>query len=310
MEPIDRIRDELRALPSYQTRLEGITSCIRKAETEVATLLRTYESERRDVEKLQQESFSAFALRLFGAYANRLEREQREELAAKIAYDEAAAHLEELLWEARDVKAKIAALQQKAREYDAELTARRRTLQQRLSDPDGRHHQRLEEERQLLCSQITEVDEAIRVASRAAATAQTALESLRKAEDWATYDIFTNGGLISHAAKYSHVDAAQSCFHHLRSQLAELKRELADVHDLQSPQLTEVSGSQRMVDYWFDNIFTDLSVRSQIQDNAAQIRQIQDGISRVKSTLSSKSKELNAQLEQNRRQEEELLLRM
>lgn len=310
MDNIDQIRDELRSLPAYRNRLSGILSCIQKGESETASLLHSYEQERRDVEKMQQESFSAFALRLFGKYEDRLEKEQQEELAAKVAYDEAVMNLEELRHEEQEIRKHIAVLEQKSQEYEAELEARKADLRRRLSEPDGQRYRELDEERQMLCNQITEINEAARVASRASSTAQEALESLRKAENWATYDIFAKGGIISHAAKYSHVDAAQSNFHRLRSLMTELKRELADVQGLQSPQLNEVSGGQRIVDFWFDNIFTDISVRSQIKDNSAQIQQMMSGINRVQSALSSKLRELNSHMEQNSKQEEDLLLRM
>lgn len=310
MENIDRVRDELRSLPAYQNRLQGIQAQIRKKEADVGALLRRYEAESRDVEKMRDESFSVFALRLIGKYEDKLDKEQQEEIAAKNAYDEAAADLEELRYEEREAQRHISELEQKARDYEAELNSRKEELRRRLSQPDGQRYRQLENERHELLSQVTEVGEASRVATRAAGTVRTAQESLRKAEDWATYDLFAKGGIISHMAKYDHVDSAQESFHRLRSQLLELQRELADVHELRSPQLSEISSGQRTVDFWFDNIFTDLSVRSQIKDNAAQAEQVRQDIDRVQSLLQSKLRDLNAQLAANKQQEEELLLHM
>ena len=136
MDNLERIRDELRSLPAYENRINGVLSRIQKAETKAAGLLRAYEAESRDVEKIQQESFSAFLLRLVGKYEDRLDKEQREELAAKLAYDEAVVDLEELRREERQVREQIDLLRQKARQYEAELAARKEDLRRRMSDPD------------------------------------------------------------------------------------------------------------------------------------------------------------------------------
>ena len=109
-------------------------------------------------------------------------------------------------------------------------------------------------------------------------------------------------------AKYSHIDEAEASFNILSHNLRELKSELADVQGLSVSGLTEISSGQRTLDFWFDNIFTDLSVRGQIQDNAEQINQLIRSINKAISALELKRSEMERALEQNRRSEEELLL--
>jgi hypothetical protein len=113
-------------------------------------------------------------------------------------------------------------------------------------------------------------------------------------------------GIISHMVKYSHIDDAERNFHTLSSQLRSLKSELSDVKGLALPWLNQISSGQRMVDFWSDNIFTDLSVRSKVSENADKIRELFKNIKDVEKSLKSKLIHLDTEIERNRNNEEEL----
>jgi len=302
------LRDRVLTLPALEKRLAALTQELQNANDEVSNLLRQYKRESLDVERMQQDSFSAFLLRLIGRYEDKLEQEQREEINAKIAYDRAAAHLDHLVREKDALASRISALRADEKAYQRELENRRHELSGKLSQPDGIRYAELEKERNAIISQMTEIEEALRAASRARSTAEKITNSLDSAQGWATYDAFTRGGIISHMAKYSHIDEAEANFNVLSHNLRELKSELSDVQGLTVSGLTEISSGQRTIDFWFDNIFTDLSVRGQIRDNAEQVAQLITSIRNAEAMLQAKLRELESALEKNRRSEEELLL--
>jgi len=302
------LRDRVLTLPALEKRLAALTQELQNANDEVSNLLRQYKRESLDVERMQQDSFSAFLLRLIGKYEDKLEQEQREEINAKIAYDRAAAHLDHLVREKDALASRISALRADEKTYQRELENRRHELSGKFSQPDGIRYAELEKERNAIISQMTEIEEALRAASRALSTAEKIANSLDSARGWATYDAFTRGGIISHMAKYSHIDEAEANFNVLSHNLRELKSELSDVQGLTVSGLTEISSGQRTLDFWFDNIFTDLSVRGQIRDNAEQVAQLITSIRNAEAMLQAKLRELESALEKNRRNEEELLL--
>jgi len=302
------LRDRVLTLPALEKRLAALTQELQNANDEVSNLLRQYKRESLDVERMQQDSFSAFLLRLIGRYEDKLEQEQREEINAKIAYDRAAAHLDHLVREKDALASRISALRADEKAYQRELENRRHELSGKFSQPDGIRYAELEKERNAIISQMTEIEEALRAASRARPTAEKIANSLDSAQGWATYDAFTRGGIISHMAKYSHIDEAEANFNVLSHNLRELKSELSDVQGLTVSGLTEISSGQRTIDFWFDNIFTDLSVRGQIRDNAEQVAQLITSIRNAEAMLQAKLRELESALEKNRRSEEELLL--
>lgn len=305
---LNELRDCVLTIPTLENRMEQLRKELQKAEDEVSGLLRQYEQERRDVERIRTESFSAFLLKLVGKYEDRLEKEQLEEIDAKLAYDHAVTRLESLVRDKDALASRISALRTDERTYQTELSNRRRELTGLLTEPAGVRYAEIESERIAIVSQMAEIQEALSAAARAKSTARNALESLKKAEGWATYDAFTRGGIISHMAKYSHIDSAEQDFHTLSSQLRNLKSELSDVNGLTASGLNEISSVQRTVDFWFDNIFTDLSVRGQIKDNAGEIARLLDSINRVESALNSKMNKEKTTLDEIKRREEALLL--
>ncbi len=306
---INELRDRIQAIPTLENRLAALQKERDVAEAEVSELLRKYERERGDVERLEKESLSAFMLKLVGRYEDKMEREQQEEISAKLAYDRAAARLDSLTRDRDALSSRIAGLREDERRYLAELDIRR-TQVRGLSGKTAGQYAELERERNTILMERTEIEEARNAASAAAGTAREARESLDSAKGWATYDAFTRGGIISHMAKYSHIDEAERSFGILSSQLRDLRTELADVRGMSVDGLIEISSTQRAIDFWFDNIFTDLSVRGQIIDNAAELDRLLHGIETADAALRSRLAQCEARLAANRRNEEALLLSM
>ena len=300
---LTELRDRVLMLPELEKRMRAMINEIRKAEDDVSKLLRKYEQESRDVESLQSNSFSSFLLKLVGKHDDKLERKQYEEIDAKIEYDRAVVHLESLVEEKEELAVDISALKEEAKAFSSELDSRRARLSGKQSEPNGIRYAELENERKAIISQITSLETALKIARRAKSTAQRVSDSLRSAQRWATYRTFSKGGLISHAAKYSHIDEAEKNFNTLSHDLRELKSVLGNTENL-----TEISSGQRSVDFWFSNIFTSISVRQKIVDNAEQVNRLIIDINRAESALNSRLKGKQNELAKNKQQEEELLI--
>jgi len=304
---IMELRDRVQALPTLEKKRAAMQREYHSTVNEVSEMQRRYKQEHGDVEQLEKSSLSSFLLKMTGRYEDKLEREQQEVIDAKLAFDRANARLESLTEELDSLKLRIDALKEEDKRYQEILSKRR----SELSESNGQNAERfaeIEQERKEIISQITEIKEAQSVLSRVKSTANGTRESLKKAQSWATYDAFTRGGIISHLAKYEHIDSAQYDFNVLSSLLRSLKTELADVNGISTSGLQEISSTQRTVDFWFDNIFTDLSVRSQIKDNTAQIDSLLSSLRTVESTLGTKLRECESKLAVNHNSEEELLV--
>jgi chromosome segregation ATPase len=302
------IRYAIRALPTLKNRLERLERQIGEAEDNVVQLKEKYEQESRDIERLTDESFSAALLRLIGKYEGKLTKEMQEQLQAKNEYDKAVDNVNQLKVERDELTKRIESLKDQQRMYEAELEKRKKWVIDNADSDSFKLYNDLDKQINALAKQLVETDEAIRAASRAAVTAQEALQSLRSAEKWATYDVWTDNGIFSHMAKYNNIDQAQSLLNRLDSQLQDLRKELADVNLNLSAGFTTISGTTRAVDYWLDNIFTDLNVRSTIRNNQEYISNISGKIQSVISQLKQNKEKIESDIKRLEKNKEELLL--
>jgi len=282
------LRDRVLTLPTLEKSLSLLEKEILEATIAVSLLLRRYEQDCRDVQRIQKNSLSAFMFKISGKYDGKLEKEQRKEIDAKLAYDRAVTNLACLEQEKNELTFHILALQADKETYQTELANKRDTISSQQTVPEGAQYAELENERTAIITQITEIEQAISALAHAKATVKTMLQSLKSAQDWATYDAFTRGGIITHMKKYSHIDEAEKNYHLLSSQLRNLQSELNDVEGLTLSGFNEISSSQRTIDFWFDNIFTDLSIRNQVKDNAEQMNRLLTNMNTIESTLNSK----------------------
>ena len=308
MEDLVTLQNELHAIPMLEAKQRRLDKQLQDAEAALYKLLKQCEAENHDVEALQKERISSFFLKLTGRYEDRLAKETCEAIEAKRQYDHADACRLQLRKDRDEINAALVELRRLASRYEAELNRRHQLIRQGMYDGDAEAYNAFDVRMTETACQRKEVDEAKRAAIRARDVAANALEALRKAEGWATYDVWAGKGLLSHAAKYARLDEAASLFDKLSAQLESLRRELADVKDLPMPKLTDVSSTERFVDFWFDNIFTDLSVRNQIRENIDKMDKLMAALGKLVSTLEAKEKRLRTQIEEAKQAQEEWLV--
>ncbi|HHV98368.1 MAG TPA: hypothetical protein GXX36_02140 [Clostridiaceae bacterium] len=307
-EKLLEIRNALATLPILQERMEKLCKRIKEAESEVSSLLHKYESESRDVERMKKESLSATILRLIGKYESKLDKEVQEQIKAKMEYDKACDRVKELYAERDELRSRIDALNRDKRIYEAELRRREQEIQKDTNSNIYKEYRRLEEEAAMLRRQLAETDEAIRAAQRVRSTAESAMRHLESAEGWATYDVWAKGGFLSHMAKYNHIDNAEYEFNRLHSQLRDLHKELSDVNFSGTVELKGIDSLTRTVDFWFDNIFTDLSVRSRIRENIEELRSLTGKIANIIYRLERNKSGIYIQIKENESKKNDLII--
>lgn len=247
-------------------------------------------------------------MKFAGKYQDKLEKEEQEIIAAKLEYDKARQQVDELKKELHDLEYRIIDLKDQEKTYQAEVKKREQMLLNKMDTEASELYKRLDQEHDFLNRQLIEINEAIRAANRAKSTAQNAMQHLDSAESWATYDVWFNGGILSHMAKYDHIDRAESDFNRLSSQLKELRKELSDININDTPGLINIDSTTRAIDFWFDNIFTDLKVRDKVRSNIDQIRSVYGNLTRVITDIENKKKEINHRIAKIEYLKNELIL--
>jgi hypothetical protein len=78
----------------------------------------------------------------------------------------------------------------------------------------------------------------------------------------------------------------------LNSQLEDLQKELSDVNLSGVSSFSGIDSVTRTIDFWFDNIFTDLNVRSRIRNDNESLRSLREKINDVIKKLDSNKSEI------------------
>lgn len=310
MENIDMIelRKQLASLPVLQEKLQTIRSKINDAKESVDCLLKKYEAESLDVEKLQKDSLRTLILKNFGRYEEKLDKESDEMLAAKLEYDKAYLRLNELETTRSEIENRVAQLNRDMGIFEDELKRREAAVKSSTDSAVSKKYKELEAEQDSLAKRLVETEEAMNAAKRALSTAGSAMEHLRSAENWAAFDTWTRGGIISHMAKYQHIDNAEEDFNRLDSQLEDLGKELQDISLSGIPGIGGIDSTTRTIDFWFDNIFTDLNVRRRIGDDYEKISELHDRISVIVQKLYNDIAEINNRLKELEQRKRDLLV--
>ncbi|WP_058485741.1 hypothetical protein [Defluviitalea phaphyphila] len=302
------IKRSLEALPVLERRREKLQYTINEAQKEVNSLLKKYESESLDVERLEKDSLSTTLLKFIGKYEDKLDKESKEMIAAKMEYDKACHRLEELQAQQNELISRISSLKKDKEIYEAEVKRREEIILYKFDDKVSKIYRQLEEERKELTRQLVEMDEAISAAKKVIYTARSVLSHLESAEGWATYDVWVKGGIFTHMAKYDHIDQAEADFNRLRYQINDLRKDLSDINIIDVPQISEIDGTTRVFDFWFDNIFTDLNVMNRIKSNIEEIRALERKIEHIIYNIENNKSQINNKIEEIEEKKKELII--
>ena len=245
-----RLRHDAAAL---HTRLEaatahadGTTRRVQEARDELA-------DEERDVDRPGSVSWSRILSSLKGGHATDLQREQAERDAARYRLADAQAR-DDAAW--RDVEAlqvRLDALGDVEAAYDAALAAK--------EDWAVTHDPELA---RLLRAEARAAREAHPAGTRARAHLLDAHRLLGSASSWSAWDTFGGGGLFTDMMKYDQLDKVGEALRRADAALGAFSREMADLR-LAGVDAVNLDGMTQAFDVFFDNIFTDLQVRSRIQ---------------------------------------------
>jgi len=262
--------------------------------------------EERDVQRLEGLSWSRILSGLRGAHATDLEREQAERDAARYAVADAGTR-EELAW--RDVEAiqqRLDALGDVEGEYAAARDDRE--AWSRANDPErGDRLTEVAERRGLLLAEDTEGREAFDAGAAARGHLLEALDLLRSAGSWSTWDTFGGGGMLTDMIKYDRLDKVTEALRRADVALGRFTRELADLR-IAGVEVLDLGPMTQVFDVFFDNIFTDLRVRSRIQDAEVRVGAALHGVEATMDRLSARGREIAAELDELARRREELLV--
>ena len=239
------------------------------------------EKENRDLERLRNDSFSNTLLKLFGNFDRRYDKEYREIIGAKVEFDKAYAM-------------KIAAAR-RVKEVEADIEEKKLRLRKH---PDM-NQVVSERQQQILALQHEwrETNEAEQAGLAVLESLSDIISGLDAADVLSTWDLITDSSLILDFLKNDKLDAAEASLLHLEQTVYTFARELRDLDFVFESDLETISSTQRALDIFFDNLFSDWGTKAIIEKNIENLKKLQDSTEDVMESLAAKKRELETTLE-------------
>lgn len=264
----------------------------------------SFRKEQDDVDKLEKGGVHAFLLTLIGHKEERLDKERREALAAKLQYDQARSDLEYLENKLNGLIRERDGLRDAPEQLEA-LWTEKAELVKTMGGQTGARLVELDRQLSDVTHQQKELEEALSAGENAKRLLGQVQNDLDSARSWGTWDML-GGGLIATMAKYDWLDSAQSSIRAAQRALSDFRTELADVSQLQVPNI-QIEEFATFADYFFDGIFSDWYVQSSIKKAQEGVSEVHMKLTAALRDLEAASQDLNDQQASLKREREELL---
>ena len=268
-------------LGSLARKLFNAEENLAKYQEALEKAIATLEKENRDLERLRNDSFSNTLLKLFGNFDRRYDKEYREIIGAKVEFDKAYAM-------------KIAAAR-RVKEVEADIEEKKLRLRKH---PDM-NQVVSERQQQILALQHEwrETHEAEQAGLAVLESLSDIISGLDAADAISTWDMITDSSLILDFLKHDKLDAAEASLLHLEQTVYTFARELRDLDFVFESDLETISSTQRALDIFFDNLFSDWGTKVIIEKNIENLKKLQDSTEDVMESLAAKKRELETTLE-------------
>lgn len=247
------------------------------------------EKENRDLERLRNDSFSNTLLKLFGNFDRRYDKEYREIIGAKVEFDKAYAMKIAAARRVKEVEADIEEKKLRLRNIKEDVLRKHPDMNQFVS----------ERQQQILALQHEwrETNEAEQAGLAVLESLSDIISGLDAADAISTWDLITDSSLILDFLKHDKLDAAEASLLHLEQTVYTFARELRDLDFVFESDLETISSTQRALDIFFDNLFSDWGTKVIIEKNIENLKKLQDSTEDVMESLAAKKRELETTLE-------------
>lgn len=271
----------------YLNKIKNAEANIEEEKRRLRKLYESLEKEELDVKKLEGLSIKGVFLSVLGNKCEKLSKEKREVLSAKLKYDECCSSIKLIEQEIEGYYSELHQLGYGKNSYD-QLILKKEQLILASNDNYTQQIASISEEISDLEMDIKELNEAITAGNSVRQCLESAEGSLDSAENWGTWDMF-GGGMISTAAKHSRIDEASEYISEAKEYYYKFKRELQDVNMKVDVQI-DISSFDRFADYFFDGLIADWNVQSKIHSSQESVYAARNRVFTVVEDLKSKAR--------------------
>lgn len=290
------MRDELSLLEAqltYKKRLEAMANELREQravlQQKVALLEQKMILEKKDVERLEGRSLSAFYYHAFGKMTEKLEGERREYYAARVKFDAAVRELKAVELDLECTEEDLQDLQDCEQRFVKAMEEKRRAIRE-SGTSQSRDFLEKEQDLNFLKSQERELQEAITAGTAALRVANDVVLSLKHVEGLGMFERLGTS-FLTDMAKREVLDDAQKNVEQLQIQLQSFNKELSDVK-FRDNLGAGMGRLLRFTDSYFENLLTVESPAERMKESIRQVDETRDLILGMLRQLQSRLEEV------------------
>ena len=290
------MRDELSLLEAqltYKKRLEAMANELREQravlQQKVALLEQKMILEKKDVERLEGRSLSAFYYHAFGKMTEKLEGERREYYAARVKFDAAVRELKAVELDLECTEEDLQDLQDCEQRFVKAMEEKRRAIRE-SGTSQSRDFLEKEQDLNFLKSQERELQEAINAGTAALRVANDVVLSLKHVESLGMFERLGTS-FLTDMAKREVLDDAQKNVEQLQIQLQSFNKELSDVK-FRDNLGAGMGRLLRFTDSYFENLLTVESPAERMKESIRQVDETRDLILGMLRQLQSRLEEV------------------
>ncbi|WP_122640569.1 MULTISPECIES: hypothetical protein [unclassified Romboutsia] len=273
---IREIKNEVAKKQVLEKKLNELKTDLYKSESDLSDLEYKLKKELNDVEKLKKLSLSSIVSTIMNNKEMKIEKEEKEYITAKIEYDKCNSKVILLKKNISDMEERLNYLKTCEIEYSKLLREKIDLINTYGDENDKKKILDMEKYIDEYLMEIKELEESISVGNCLMGEIKETKKLLESAKTWSNLDLF-GGDLISSLAKHSKVDEAQRHFSIISNLLERFNKELEDVRI----SSLNFSTTSRTLDIFFDNIFSDISVNSQINKSYDDVCNLERRVNRI-----------------------------
>lgn len=234
-----------------------------------ANLKRQLKKEQADVDKLNKTNISSIFASITGKKGEKLEKEQRELIEAKLAYEQGVQEQSELMEEINTLKNDINNLEQ----YEKDYTRLRKDKLALLQEVDPRLKDKIaqtESDLNYSKSQLLELRQANNIGKAAIGDMNAAEKELELARKHAKKDVHADGSYHDEK-KMEYMDIASMYITYAKAKVERFNKELYDVHVEGTKSKIELAEMDTLFDRWFDNYWANKDTLRSIESSIESI---------------------------------------
>lgn len=247
-----------------------------------ATKRRMYE-EFQDVKDLETLTLKSIWYDLLNKKFTELEREQAEYYQAKMQFESQQNKFDSLSLEIKSYEAQLFDFETIKVQYEGLIQEKVKLLKEN-NHPKWVEIFTKQDELVKLDAYLNEIREALLASEKVLNVIPKVMTDLKDAKDYATWDMI-GGGTMATYLKRQKMNKAKLGIVEINYALDKLKRELKDVKPDLIPAEINFNTSWEFADYFFDNIFVDMEIKSRISDAYNSITSLFNSVILLKEKL-------------------------